>query len=345
LVDISTAYFESLLQESVKVHGHLCPGQVLGVKMSLLGLRLIGIEEPKGRQRKELIVYVEMDRCATDAVQSVTGCSLGHRTLKFMDYGKMAATFVNIRTGQAVRVIAKEDVRGKAKKQFPEVEDASSAQIEAYKRMADEDLFAVMTNIKVELRPEDMPGRPLRRVRCTRCGEYVQDMREVCRDGEVLCRPCVDGGYYRTEDFFQRAVMQKSHNGLEIRSKVWIEAEGEPVFGRGRRFLLEAIATHGSINRAAREINISYRKAWSHIKVMEERLGIRLVERQTGGKNGGGAVLTSGAREFLRKFEHMEDGLREVVDKKFEEIFGSGDEPTSITVDSKERGHVRYSGS
>jgi molybdate transport system regulatory protein len=110
---------------------------------------------------------------------------------------------------------------------------------------------------------------------------------------------------------------------LEIRSKIWIEAKGEPVFGRGRRFLLQAIDAHGSINRAAREVNISYRKAWSHIKAMEERLGMRLVERQTGGKNGGGAVLTSGAREFLRRFEHMEDGLREVVDKKFKEIFGS----------------------
>jgi molybdate transport repressor ModE-like protein len=242
-----------------------------------------------------------------------------------MDYGKMAVTFMNIKTGKAVRVIAREDSRGCAKDMFPGIEDATKAQIEAYTRMADEDLFAVMTDIRLELRPEDMPGRPLRRVRCTRCGEYVQDMREIYRGSEPLCRPCADGGYYQAQAVNRRSVMQKSHNGLEIRSKVWIEAEGEPVFGRGRRFLLEAIDVHGSINRAAREINISYRKAWSHIKAMEERLGMRLVQRQTGGKNGGGAVLTSGAREFLRKFEHMEDGLREVVDKKFEEIFGSGD--------------------
>jgi molybdate transport repressor ModE-like protein len=332
--------FEKLLEESAIAHGHCCPGQVLGVKMALLGLKEVGISDPKSRQRKDIIIYVEMDRCASDAVQSVTGCSLGRRTLKFLDYGKMAATFVNLKTGAAVRVIAREAAREKARELFPDIEDAARAQLEAYKVMTNEDLFEIMPNVRVALRPEDMPGRPLSRVRCTKCGEYVQDMREVYCDGKALCRPCADGGYYQTQNVFRRSVMQKSHNGLEIRSKVWIEAKGEPVFGRGRRFLLEAIDAHGSINRAAREVNISYRKAWSHIKAMEERLGMRLVERQTGGKNGGGAVLTGGAREFLRRFEHMEDGLREVVDRKFEEIFGSGVQLISVL--GKERRHVRY---
>lgn len=190
--------FKELLDESVKIHGHLCPGQVLGVKMSILGLSKIGIEEPKGKDRKSLIVFVEMDRCATDAVQSVTGCSLGHRTMKFMDYGKMAATFVNLKTGRAVRVIAKEDAREAAKKLFPDMENKYQAQIEAYKVMKDEELFDVM-DVKVKLRHEDMPGRPLRRVKCEKCGEYVQDMREVYRDKRVLCRPCADGGYYTIE--------------------------------------------------------------------------------------------------------------------------------------------------
>lgn len=187
--------FEKLLGESVKIHGHLCPGQVLGVKMSMLGLKEIGIEEPKGKDRKSLIVFVEMDRCATDAVQSVTGCSLGHRTMKFMDYGKMAATFVNLKTGKAVRVIAREEIREKAKKFFPQIEDKYKAQIEAYKIMSDDELFEIM-DVKVEIKPEDMPGRPLRRVKCDICGEYVHDMREVRRDGRILCKPCADGGYY-----------------------------------------------------------------------------------------------------------------------------------------------------
>lgn len=191
--------FETLLEESVRIHGHLCPGQVLGVRMSMLGLRLIGIDEPKGKDRKALIVFVEMDRCATDAVQSVTGCSLGKRTLKFMDYGKMAATFFNLRTGKAVRVVAKEEARERAKEYFPDMEDKYRAQLEAYKIMPEEELFETVPVI-VRLRPEDMPGRPLRRVRCDECGEYVQDMREVYKDGKVLCKPCNSGRYYRYAD-------------------------------------------------------------------------------------------------------------------------------------------------
>ncbi len=186
---------EELLEDSARTHGHLCPGQVLGVKMALLGLGRIGITDPKGKDRKSIIVFVEMDRCATDAVQSVTGCSLGHRTMKFMDYGKMAATFVNLKTEKAVRVVAKEESRQKAKELFPEIENKYAAQLEAYRIMSDQELFRVM-EVKVKIAPEDMPGRPMRRVTCDSCGEYVQDSREVYREGKTLCRPCVDSGYY-----------------------------------------------------------------------------------------------------------------------------------------------------
>jgi len=192
---MDTLNFNKLLDESTKIHGHLCPGQVLGVKMSMLGLKKAGIEEPKGKDKKNLIVFVEMDRCATDAVQSVTGCSLGHRTMKFMDYGKMAATFVNLKTKKAIRVIAKEESRETAKRYFPDIEDKYKAQLEAYKVMSDEELFDVM-DVKVEIKPEDMPGKPLKRVKCDRCGEYVQDMRDVLKDGKVFCKPCIYGGYY-----------------------------------------------------------------------------------------------------------------------------------------------------
>jgi molybdate transport system regulatory protein len=109
---------------------------------------------------------------------------------------------------------------------------------------------------------------------------------------------------------------------MQIRSKLWIEVDGQPVFGRGRRFLLQAIDRYGSINQAAKEVNISYRKAWGYIKAMEERLGIKLIERQTGGKDGGGAVLTDEAREFLEKYELLEQGIREMLDERFREIFG-----------------------
>jgi len=112
---------------------------------------------------------------------------------------------------------------------------------------------------------------------------------------------------------------------MEIKSKLWIEVDGRPVFGRGRRLLLEAIDKYGSINQAAKEIDISYRKAWGYIKAMEERLGIKLIDRQTGGKNGGGATLTEDARAFLKKYEAMEKGIREIVDERFNNIFKADD--------------------
>jgi formylmethanofuran dehydrogenase subunit E len=187
--------FESLLDESARIHGHLCPGQVLGVRMSMLGLRMIGIEDPKGRDRKRIIVFVEMDRCATDAIQSVTGCSLGHRTMKFMDYGKMAATFVNLKTGKTVRALAREDAREGAHARLPDIPDKHRAQLEAYKIMPDSELFDLM-EVTVALRPEDMPGRPLSRVQCQSCGEHVQDMREVLLNNRMQCKHCAEGGYY-----------------------------------------------------------------------------------------------------------------------------------------------------
>jgi formylmethanofuran dehydrogenase subunit E len=193
--------FDDLLEESVRIHGHLCAGQVLGVRMALLGLRRIAIRDPKGADRKALIVFVEMDRCASDAIQSVTGCSLGKRSLKFLDYGKMAATFLNLRTGTAVRVLAREDARQRAKELHPEAADIYAGQREAYKVMSDEELF-VVRQVSVTVAPEDRPGRPLRRVSCEACGEHVQDMREVVADGRTLCIPCAQGGYYRERPSF-----------------------------------------------------------------------------------------------------------------------------------------------
>ncbi len=187
--------FQKLLDASVKTHGHLCPGQVLGVRMSMHGLDLIGIKDPKGEDRKKLIVYVEIDRCATDAIQSVTGCSLGKRSLKFIDLGKMAATYVNLKTGKAVRILAKEEARDKAKNYFPDIEDKYKAQLEAYKIMPDEDLFK-WKDVKVDIPKQDMPGRPLQRITCAECGEYVQDMREMNIDGRLVCRSCGEGSYY-----------------------------------------------------------------------------------------------------------------------------------------------------
>ena len=110
---------------------------------------------------------------------------------------------------------------------------------------------------------------------------------------------------------------------MEVRSKIWLAVNGDPVFGSGREALLRAIDNLGSINKAAKNINISYRKALSYIQTMEQRLGKKLVERKTGGLHGGGASLTKDARDFMKKYELLEEGVNEMLDQKFKEVFGS----------------------
>jgi len=175
-------------------HGHMCPGQVLGVRMAMLGLRKLGIDEPV-QQRKRLLTFVEIDRCATDAVSLVTGCRLGKRSLKLLDYGKLAATFVDLETHRAVRVAARDDARAKARGMFPELADSRQQQLEAYKVMDDTDLFMVHW-VKVKLKPEDLPGRPRSRFTCEQCGEGVNDGRERRVEGRVLCRSCAGESYF-----------------------------------------------------------------------------------------------------------------------------------------------------
>jgi formylmethanofuran dehydrogenase subunit E len=186
--------FEQLLEKSTKIHGHICAGQVIGVRMSMIGLREIGIDDPKA-QRKDFYVLVEIDRCATDAIQTVTGCSLGKRSLKWLDYGIMAATFVNLKTGKAVRITALEESRETSKKYCPEIGDKYKQQLEAYRIMPEAELFKVQP-VKITVPEEDMPGRPKRRVQCERCGDWVQDCREIIQDGKPLCKPCAHGRYY-----------------------------------------------------------------------------------------------------------------------------------------------------
>ncbi len=188
--------FEQLLEESTKIHGHICAGQVIGVRMSMIGLKKIGISDPKGADRKKLYVLVEIDRCATDAIQSVTGCSLGKRSLRWMDFGIMAATFVNLESGKAVRVTAREEARTLSASYCPEVADKYQRQLEAYKVMPQEELFAFQ-EVRVPLRDCEMPGRPIRRVQCDQCGDWVQDCREVEHEGTLLCRSCAGGRYYQ----------------------------------------------------------------------------------------------------------------------------------------------------
>ncbi len=188
---------EELLAESAVLHGHICPGQVLGARMAMRGCHELGIEKPR-QEPKRMVVYVEIDRCATDAIQVATGCKLGKRTMKYIDYGKLAATFVDLHTGRAVRIIAREDSREKATLWHRPELTKHEVETIAYKAMADEDLFEI-ESVLVQIPVEDLPGPPRRRVICDECGEGVNDCREVIVAGRMLCRACAYGSYYRSE--------------------------------------------------------------------------------------------------------------------------------------------------
>ncbi|MBU1193555.1 MAG: formylmethanofuran dehydrogenase [Proteobacteria bacterium] len=189
--------FETLLAQSAQAHGHLCPGQVIGVKMAMEGCRLIGLDEPSTLpQIKKLIVYVEMDRCATDAISHVTGVKLGRRSLKFIDNGIMAATFVNLETGKAFRIVSKESSREDAMQFAPQISDKRLRQLEAYKRMTTDDLFSIQEVI-VDVPACDMPGPTRFKAVCEQCGQVVRDKKEVYKNNQTLCKPCAFGSYYQ----------------------------------------------------------------------------------------------------------------------------------------------------
>ena len=189
---------DDLLQQAEIAHGHLCAGQVLGVRMAMLGCRRLGITEPRGTDRKRLVTYVEIDRCATDAIGVVTGCRLGKRALKFRDWGKMAATFVDLATGRAVRIVALESSKGRARELYPEIADKNQQQMKAYREMDDAELFGEQW-VEVELGQKEMPGYKSARIACAECGEGINYDRFVEREGETLCFACAypEQRYYK----------------------------------------------------------------------------------------------------------------------------------------------------
>jgi formylmethanofuran dehydrogenase subunit E len=182
-------------QLAALAHGHLCAGQILGIRLALHGLRLLGIDDPTGADRKRLVTYVEIDRCATDAIGVVTGCRLGKRALKFVDFGKMAATFCDLRDHRAVRVAARESSKQRARELYPEIEDKNRQQMHAYREMPDVELFDVQW-VRVTIGPEELPGYKGPRVHCAECGEGIAFAREVTVDGRNLCKACAGARYY-----------------------------------------------------------------------------------------------------------------------------------------------------
>jgi formylmethanofuran dehydrogenase subunit E len=179
-----------------QAHGHMCAGQILGLRMAIYGVSLLRLEDPTGADRKRLVTFVEIDRCATDAIPIVTGCRLGKRALKFRDFGKVAATFCDLREDRAVRVVARESSKDRARELYPEIQDKNRQQMHAYREMPDDQLFDIQW-VKVSIGPEDLPGYKAPRIVCAECSEGINFKREVIRDGRILCRACAGERYYQ----------------------------------------------------------------------------------------------------------------------------------------------------
>lgn len=200
--------FEELLRQAEIAHGHLCAGQILGVRMAMLGCRRLGVDDPRGRDRKRLVTFIEIDRCATDAIGVVTGCRLGKRALKFRDWGKMAATFIDLSSpalgppdlarSKAIRIAARESSKALARQMYPEIENKNQQQMRAYREMSDQDLFTEEW-VRVELPPNEFPGYKGERIACSICGEGINYDRFIQRDGRTLCQGCAAPGtrYYQ----------------------------------------------------------------------------------------------------------------------------------------------------
>lgn len=184
----------SLLSASAARHSHLCPRQVLGVRMGLLGIKMLGLRVP--RKDKRLLVIIETDGCFADGIMVATGTSVGARTLRIQDYGKIAATFVDIKTGKAIRLAPRQGIRTLAWEYAPSERRQYFAQLKAYQVMPEEELFSVQ---QVDLTPsaQVLISRAGVRTSCSVCGEEIINQREFILDGNTLCHACYQPAYYR----------------------------------------------------------------------------------------------------------------------------------------------------
>lgn len=191
------AELAQLLAQSAQMHSHLCPRQILGARMGLYAGKILALDLPQTNKR--LHTFVETDGCAADGISVATGCWLGRRTLHLMDFGKIAGTFVDSQTGQAVRIYPHPHCRQDALQYAPDARNKYQAQLAAYQIMPDESLF-VAQSVKLTVSLEAIISRKAARAFCQRCGEEIKNEREVFQDEEVLCRGCAGEAYYLLQE-------------------------------------------------------------------------------------------------------------------------------------------------
>ncbi len=184
---------EELLSQSSALHRHLCPRQVLGIRMGLSGGAALGLEVP--RTDKRMMVFVETDGCGADGVSVATGCWVGRRTLRVVDFGKLAATFVDTHTQQAVRVSPRPGIRTDSRLYAPQARNRWEAQLQGYQVMPAQELLRIYP-VTLALDLEELISRPGVRVNCEECGEEIMNEREVILEEMILCRACAGEEYY-----------------------------------------------------------------------------------------------------------------------------------------------------
>jgi formylmethanofuran dehydrogenase subunit E len=184
-----------LLAHSAELHKHLCPRQVLGARMGMLVGELLGLSLPQTNKR--LFAFVETDGCFADGVSVATGCWLGRRTMRLVDYGKVAATFVDTRSGRAIRIWPSPAARDQARAYAPQAKSRWHAYLAAYQLMPSAELLA-WAEVELAVDLAAIISRPGVRAACARCGEEIINQREVVQDGAALCQSCATGGYYTT---------------------------------------------------------------------------------------------------------------------------------------------------
>lgn len=189
---------QPLLEKSMQDHDHLCPRQILGVRIGLAGMKALGFSKPP--QKKQLLIIVETDGCFVDGVIAATECTVGHRTLRVEDYGKVAATFVDIQSGQAVRIAPALNIREKASARISEEHRHYFAQMQAYQTMPDEEMFTIQ-EVSLTTPVDEIVSKPGLRVNCDQCGEEIMNEREIHRKEKTLCRACANEGYYHSNEF------------------------------------------------------------------------------------------------------------------------------------------------
>lgn len=191
--ETASAELEELLRQSASLHRHLCPRQVLGVRLGTYAAQFFPGSFPQ--QNKRMLALVEMDGCFADGVSVATGCSMGHRTMRLADEGKIATTFVDTKSGLALRIFALPDLRVRAAAAITGAASRWHAYLEAYRRFSAEELFGCHP-VRLNFDLAAVIGRPGARSVCGLCGEEILNQREIEKDGRTLCRSCAGESYW-----------------------------------------------------------------------------------------------------------------------------------------------------